>query len=189
MTAPANLHHPSVAGVASRSEVAVTEPSTKRNSISETTAEIQPPLPRSTWVRDLLIVATLTVLTIGGAAGGAFVMLRLSNSGRESDIAALKTEVDLYLEYRSLRERPDDVAGWADFQSRVATTLPSIVKRLEPRCSVNQQAAQLLYWVAKYRLREMVDRCESDPCPAEVECRNMLVDAAKHLNYDLPDAF
>lgn len=153
--------------------------------MSETTPHADVPPRPSTWLRDIGIVIALGCVIVGSAAGLAYVVLESSNS--DVELHALKTEIDLFLLYRALREQGADEADWAEFERRMAAALPPLVKRLEPRASAKRPATQKLFWVAKYRLREAVSTRREDPSQAEEDCRHLLIDAAMILKHKIPD--
>lgn len=153
--------------------------------MSEMTLQDEP--QQRSWVglRDVVIVALLAVLVVCVAGVAAWVV-RAPRLKQERELAALKMEVELFQEYRSLRASEADAAAWGAFENRLAKELPPIVKGLEQITAVNRPAAQKLFWVAKYRLPEMLKTCGSEPCPVEEDARRMIMESAVILKSDLP---
>lgn len=141
------------------------------------------------WLRDMFLVGGLVCITLFGSAALAAWYLGVTGANGSIERDALKREVELFQEYLALRGSSGDSAEWSALERRCAEELPPLAKRLEPMASARRPATQKLYWVAKYRMTEMLQRCDSDPCPAAEECRRMIVESAILLGYDLPAEF
>ncbi len=141
---------------------------------------------RLAFFRDLLLFGMVAGLSVCGVAFIVFLMNSAQRRDRTAEIAALQDCVQLVQEFHALRAHNPEPVGWTAFEFKVADRLQPHIRPLEQRASVNRPASQKLFWVAKYRMREMLESCRTAPGPAENECRNMLKECAAELQYPFP---
>lgn len=87
----------------------------------------------------------------------------------------------IYVEFQQLRKKngsPGELKAIAD---KVAKVCPPIVKALEPRANSSRPVSQKLFWVAKYRMNEMITKGAAKRTSEEIQCERMLYEVAQQL--------
>ena len=123
-------------------------------------------------------------LGIGGgviAAAALVFGLMYMPAGQGAEVQAFKELHPLYVEFQKIRESKGGPGEVEALKAKVAKVCPPIAKTMEPRASVSRPASQKLFWVAKYRMNEMLTKGVTTRSPAEVECERMLYEVSQVL--------
>lgn len=123
-------------------------------------------------------------LGIGGgviAAAALVFGLMYLPAGQGAEVQAFKELHPLYVEFQKIREKKGSQSEVEALSAKVAKVCPPIAKTMEPRASVSRPASQKLFWVAKYRMNEMITKGVTARSPAEVECERMLYEVSQVL--------
>ena len=138
-------------------------------------------------ITSLLDVKTLG---IGGGVIAAAVLVigvMYMPAGQGVEVGAFKELHPLYVEFQKIREKKGSEAEVAALGQKVSKVCPPIAKQLEPRASVSRPASQKLFWVAKYRMNEMIAKGAATRSAAEIECERMLFDVSKALKLPMDE--
>lgn len=144
---------------------------------------------RSALFLCLILVAVALAVSAVGLGLFNWKIANTTTRDRTVELAALKDCAQFVQEFRDLRTGEADDAAWLEFEGRTFPQLQSHMLKLQQRASATQPETQKLYWVTKYRLREMFEKCRTDPGPPETESLRLLQESAKDLKYELPDGF
>lgn len=148
------------------------------------------PKPRSSSSGSSIDLSFLTgladtkTLGIGGgviAAIALVIAFMYMPAGNGPETKAFKELHALYVEFQQVREKKGTAADVQAISSKAEKLCPPIVAALEPRASVSRPATQKLFWVAKYRVKEMLAKGPTTRSPAEIECERMLFEVSKVL--------
>ena len=123
-------------------------------------------------------------LGIGGgviAAAALVIGLLYMPAGQGAEIQAFKELHPLYVEFQKIRESKGSPSDIEALRTKISKACPPIAKTMEPRASVSRPASQKLFWVAKYRMNEMITKGVATRSSAEVECERMLYEVSQVL--------
>ncbi len=123
-------------------------------------------------------------LGVGGGAIAAvalvFVFMYMP-AGNGLEAQAFKQLHPLFVEFQKVREKKGSDAEVQAIATKVEKICPPLVVALDKRAGVSRPASQKLLWVAKYRMKEMLVKGIATRTAEEVQCEQLLYDAAQAL--------
>lgn len=121
-----------------------------------------------------------------GAAALVFAFMYMPG-GNGAEVSAFKELHALYTEFQKVRESKGGDAQVQAISTKVQQVCPPLAASLEKRASAARPATQKLYWIAKYRMNEMIAKGAATRSGAEIECERMLFEASKILNVPMDE--
>jgi len=122
-----------------------------------------------------------------GMGGGAIAAVALvfafmyMPAGNGLEANAFKELHPLFVEFQKIREKKGSDAEVQALSSKVEKVCPPLAAALEKRASVSRPASQKLFWVSKYRMKEMLSKGVATRTSAEIECERMLYEVSQVL--------
>ncbi len=123
----------------------------------------------------------MKTLGIGGGVVGAALLVigfMYMPAGNGLEAKHFKELHGLFVEFQKARESKGDVSA---ISAKVSKICPPIAAELEKRANNSRPASQKLFWVAKYRLAEMISKGTATRSGPEIECERMLYEVSQVL--------
>ncbi len=119
----------------------------------------------------------------GGVIAAALLVIAFMYmpSGNGLEVSVFKQLHPLLVEFQKVREKKGSDAEVQAIASKVQQICPPLAASLEKRAAVTRPASQKLFWIAKYRMAEMLSKGAATRSGAEVECEQMLYDVSQIL--------